>query len=109
AGSFKSAHATCAGHHDGLGGFTVLCRFAKAARHVGVANVTSARSLDDAWVVGDKAPLVRLDLPLAPGAAQGRVIGFSYGVSGVVLRAEAAWPEGEQASLVIEESERAQP
>jgi hypothetical protein len=109
AGSFKSAHATCAAHRDGLGGFTVLCRFPRGVRHVGAANVTGARSLDDAWVTGGASPLVRLDLPLAPGAAEGRVIGLSHGASGVVLRAEAAWPEGEQASLVIHESERVQP
>lgn len=109
AGAWKSALATCAAQHDGLGGFTVLCRFAKGARHVGVANVTGARSLDDVWVTAGPSPLVRLDLPIQSGGAQGRVIGFSHGNSSVVIRAEASFPEGEAATLVIDEAQRGQP
>ena len=40
---------------------------------------------------------------------QGRVIGFSYGMSSVALRAEASFPEGEPATLLIDEAQRGQP
>lgn len=109
AGAWKSKRATCAAHRDGLGGFTVLCRFAKGIRHLAVANVTGARALDDAWITAGSSPIVRLDLPRRPGGAEGRVIGFSSGNMGVALRAEASFPEGEAATLLLEESERAQP
>ena len=109
AGGWKSALATCAAQHDGLGGFTVLCRFAKGARHVGAANVTGARSLDDVWVTSGPSPLVRLELPYQAGGAQGRVIGFSHGMNAVALRVEASFPEGEPATLVIDEAQRGQP
>lgn len=109
AGAWKSKRATCAAHRDGLGGFTVLCRFAKGVQHVGVANVTGARALDDAWITAGSSPIVRLDLPRRPGGAEGRVIGFTSGRSGIALRAEASFPEGEAATLLLEESERVQP
>ncbi|MFT3767248.1 MAG: hypothetical protein QM820_17255 [Minicystis sp.] len=109
AGAWKSKRATCAAHHDGLGGFTVLCRFEKVVRHLGVANVTGARTLDDAWMTAGPSPMVRLDLPYRAGGAEGRVIGFSVANTAVVLRAEASFPEGEAATLLLEESDRAQP
>lgn len=109
AGAFTDAHATCVAHRDGASGFTVLCRFGRGARRVGVANVTGVRALDDAWVVAGPSPMVRLDLPLSPGAAEGRVIGFVHGVTGVVIRAEASWPEGEEPTLVFQRTARKQP
>jgi hypothetical protein len=109
AGAWKSKRATCAAHRDGLGGFTVLCRFAKGIQHLAVANVTGARTLEDAWITAGSSPIVRLDLPRRPAGAEGRVIGFSSGNIGVALRAEASFPEGEAATLLLEESERAQP
>jgi hypothetical protein len=107
--SWTSARATCAGQHDGLGGYTVLCRFAKGTRVSGVANVTGARSLDDAWLTPGPSPLARLDLPRSSGGAEGRVIGLTRGTAGVVLRVEATFLEGEEPSLQIQETERAQP
>jgi hypothetical protein len=108
--SWKSPRATCSGLHDGLGGFTVLCHFAKGVRVSGVANVTRARSLDDTWLVpGSPSPLVRLDLPRSPGGADARIAGMVQGATGAVLRAEASFFEGEEATLLVQESERAQP
>jgi hypothetical protein len=109
AASWTSPRATCAGQHDGLGGFTVLCRFAKGTRVSGVANVTGARSLDDAWLTPGPSPLARLDLPRSPGGAEGRVIGLTRGTAGIVLRVEAAFLEGEEPALQIQETERTQP
>ena len=87
----------------------MLCRFAKGVVHVGAANVTGARSLDDVWVTGGPSPVVRVDLPYLPGGAEGRVIGFSHGLHSVALRVEASFPEGEAATLLIDEAQRAQP
>ncbi len=108
-GVWTSAHASCAGLHDGLGGFTVLCRCGKGVRVSGAANVTGARSLDDVWLVPGPSPLVRLDLPRSPGGSEGRVIGLARGVTGVVLRIETSFVEGEAPALVFHESARAQP
>jgi hypothetical protein len=110
AASWKDGRATCSGLHDGLGGFTVLCRFAAGVRVTGVANVTGARSLDDAWLVtGPAGPLVRLDLPAARGGAEARVVGMVHGATGAVLRAEATFFEGEAPALTLGVSERVQP
>lgn len=107
--AWQSPRATCRGQHDGLGGFSVLCRFARAVRVSGAVNVTGARSLDDAWLVPGPSPLVRLDLPRSPGSAAGRVIGMTQGLTGVALRVEATFVDGEEPALLYEESERAQP
>ena len=107
--TWKSAHATCAGQHDGLGGFTALCRFAKGVRVSGAANVTGARSLDDVWLEPGPSPLVRLDLPRSRGGAEGRVIGLTSGATAIVLNVEASFPVGEEATLVFHASERVQP
>jgi hypothetical protein len=110
AAAWKSARGTCSGLHDGLGGFTVICRFAPGVRVTGVANVTGARTLDDAWLVrGPAGPLVRLDLPATPGGAAARVVGMVQGAAGAVLRAEATFFAGEAPALVLEASERVQP
>jgi hypothetical protein len=109
AATWSRARTKCVGQHDGLGGFTVLCRFAKGVRVTGAANVTSARSLDDVWLTPGQSPLVRLDMPRSPGGAEGRVVGITQGIKGVVLRVEASFPEGDPPALVVEESERAQP
>lgn len=108
AGTSSGPHHTCAAHRDLEGGFTVLCRLHHGVRRVSVANLTGTRVLDDAWVTADKDPLVRLDLPLAPGLAEARLVGFVHGATGAVLRAEASWVEGESASLLIDETERRQ-
>jgi hypothetical protein len=107
--AWKSAHATCNGQHDGLGGFTVLCRFPRSERVSGAVNVTGDRSLDDAWLMPGPSPLVRLDLPRSPGGAEGRVIGMVQGLTGVVLRVEATFTDGDEPALLFEESERIQP
>ncbi len=99
---------TCAAHEDGAGGFTVLCRVHARAS---VANVTSEETSADVWVAGHEAtPVVRLDLPASPAGFEARVMGYSHGVEGVVVRAEASRAAGEERSvLALLASERAQP
>jgi hypothetical protein len=111
AGETKGAHFTCASHRDGAGGFTALCRFDPAARHLAAANVTGLRVSDGAVVVAGKGhdPLVRLDLPLAPGVGEARVVGFTLGLVGHALRVEASWAPGEAPALFFSETERVQP
>lgn len=109
AGAASGPHHTCAAHRDPRGGFTVLCRLHHGARRVSAANVTGPEAQGGAWVIPAKEPLVRLDLPLAPGLGEARLVGFVHGITGAVLRAEASWAEGEAPSLVIEETERSQP
>ena len=65
--------------------------------------------LNGAWVIPGKEPLVRLDLPLSPGLAEARLIGFVHGLTGASIRAEAAWAPGEEPTLLVEASERVQP
>lgn len=111
AGETKTAHAACVAHHDGAGGFTALCRLDHAARRVAAANVTGLRVIEGAVVVTDKHldPLVRLDLPLAPGAGEARVVGFTLGRVGHALRVEASWAPGEAPALFFAEAARTQP
>lgn len=110
-GVTKGPHFDCASHHDGASGFTALCRIDRAARHVAAANVTGLRVIEGAVVVAEKdqAALVRLDLPLAPGAAEARVVGFTLGLVGHALRAEASWAPGEAPALFFSETSRTQP
>src|SRR6185436_19412840 len=84
-------HHTCAAHRDPGSGFTVLCRLHHGAHRVSATNVTSPRVEDNTWVIPEKEPLVRLDLPLAPGRFEARVIGFVHGLTGAVIRAEASY------------------
>ncbi len=111
AGETKTAHAACVAHRDGAGGFTALCRLDHAARHINAANVTGPRVIEGAVVVADKHldPLVRLDLPLAPGVGEARVVGFTLGRVGHALRVEASWAPGEESALFFAETERVQP
>jgi len=109
----------CEAHGDGSGGFTVLCKIDGEGRRVGVANVTDPRPLEDVWTMAPQAPkktgrrgstVVRLDLPLGPGAARARVLGYVDGMTGVVVRAEASWLHGEpEPSLTVLTTARAQP
>ena len=111
AGETKGPHSTCVAHHDGAGGFTALCRVDHAARHVAAANVTGLRVIEGAVVAAEKGqdPLVRLDLPLAPGLGEARVVGFTLGRVGHALRVEASWASGEAPALFFAETERVQP
>jgi len=111
AGETKSAHSTCVAHHDGAGGFTALCRIDHAARHIAAANVTGLRVIEGAVVATSKGldPLIRLDLPLAPGMGEARVVGFILGRVGHALRVEASWAPGEAPALFFAETERLQP
>jgi hypothetical protein len=110
-GETKGAHSLCVAHRDGAGGFTALCRVDHAARHVTAANVTGLRVIEGAVVAVEKGldPLVRLDLPLAPGMSEARVVGFTLGRVGHALRAEASWAPGEAPALFFAETERVQP
>ena len=111
AGETKTAHAACVAHRDGAGGFTALCRLDHAARRITAVNVTGLRVIEGAVVVTDKHldPLVRLDLPLAPGVGEARVVGFTLGRAGHALRVEASWAPGEAPALFFAETERVQP
>jgi hypothetical protein len=111
AGETKTANTRCVAHHDGAGGFTALCRVDHAARHVTAANVTGLRVIEGAIVAASKSldPLVRLDLPLAPGVGEARVVGFTLGRTGHALRVEASWAPGEPPALYFAETERVQP
>ncbi|MEO5729960.1 MAG: hypothetical protein ABI134_16440 [Byssovorax sp.] len=114
AGETRGPHFTCASHHDGAGGFTALCRLDARARRITAANVTGLRVIEGAVVAADAAdkgagPLVRLDLPLAPGVGEARVVGFTLGRVGHALRAEASWAPGEAPALFFSETERLQP
>jgi hypothetical protein len=109
AASFATHHAKCAAHHDGLGGFSVLCRFPSTVRVTGIANTTGAHALDDAWLVLRASPLVRFDLARAPSGAEGRLVAMVQGGTAVVLTVEARFPAHEEPSLVFHESRRTQP
>jgi hypothetical protein len=111
AGESKGPHFTCVSHHDGAGGFTALCRLDARARRITAANVTGLRVIEGAVVAAEKGagPLVRLDLPLAPGVGEARVVGFTLGRVGHALRAEASWAPGEAPALFFSETERVQP
>jgi hypothetical protein len=109
AGCFEGTHHSCAAHRDAGGGYVLLCRFHHGAKQVAALNLTGYRALDGAWVIPGKEPFVRLDLPLSPGLAEARLIGFVHGLSGAAIRAEAAWVPGEEPTLLVEESERVQP
>lgn len=109
AGRFEGPHHSCAAHRDVSEGYVLLCRFHHGAKQVSALNLTGYRALDGAWVIPGKEPFVRLDLPLSPGLAEARLIGFVHGLLGASIRAEAAWVPGEEPTLLVEQSERAQP
>lgn len=104
----RSAHHDCSAHRDTTGGFAVLCLLPKEAV-VAAANVTGHEALQDVWVAPGKSPLVRVDFPLAPGMAEGKVITSLRGLRLSVLRVEAIWPEGEEPSISFHRDEREQP
>jgi hypothetical protein len=105
------AHHRCVAHRDDRQGFVVLCRLPKSARHVAAANVTGPRITEGAAVLAPAGgdPLVRLDLPLSPGIAEARLIGFTVGRAGVAVRVEASFTEGDEPSLLVDETSRDQP
>jgi hypothetical protein len=111
AGEMKTANAACVAHHDGAGGVIEAAERGEAARRVTAANVTGLRVIEGAVVVADKRmdPLVRLDLPLAPGVGEARVVGFTRGRVGHALRVEASWAPGEAPALFFAETQRVQP
>ncbi|MEO7330446.1 MAG: hypothetical protein ABI193_17860 [Minicystis sp.] len=108
-GRYEGAHHSCSAHRDASGGYVLVCRVHHGGKQVSALNLTGSRALDGAWVIPGKEPFVRLDLPLSPGLAEARLIGFVHGLHGAVIRAEAAWVPGEEPTLLVEESERAQP
>ena len=101
---------TCAAHEDGAGGFTVLCR---VRARPGAASVTGDDDKADVWVVpadATGASVARLDLPASSAGVAARVLGYSAGVDGVVVRAEASRVAGEpRPVLSLLSAERAQP
>lgn len=104
----RSAHHDCSAHRDTTGGFAVLCLLPKEAV-VAAANVTGHEALQDVWVAPGKSPLVRVDFPIAPGMAEGKVITSLRGQRLSVLRVETIWPEGEEPSISFHRDEREQP
>lgn len=115
----------CAAHGDGAGGFSVVCRLKPTAWRVGAASITGADPREDVWIMDARSvstgsidpttgwsrvdTFVRMDLPLAPGAAEGRILTYMAAATGVVVRAEATRLPGEEPSILITSASRAQP
>jgi hypothetical protein len=75
-------------------GFSVVCRVTNGARKLSALNLTGEAPLSGI-AAADNAHLVRLDLPVAEGGAEARLIGYLDGSTAVVVRAEATWARGE--------------
>jgi hypothetical protein len=86
---------TCASYRDTRTGFTVVCQLHRGAWRVGVANLTGENPSQDVWATPGEEPTVRLDLPIAKGGAEARLLGYISGGTGIAIRAEASWIEGE--------------
>jgi hypothetical protein len=98
---------TCQGEEDGFGGFTVLCRVRAGAT---AANVTGSGVHQDVWASWGEESVLRLDLPASASGVEARVVGYSAGADGVVIRAEASRVAGEERPvLTILSADRAQP
>jgi hypothetical protein len=98
---------TCASYRDTQSGFTVVCQLDKSAWRVGVANLTAEKPSEDVLATPGEAPTVRLDLPLVQGGAESRLLGYISGATGIAIRAEASWIEGEdEPSITIGVVER---
>jgi hypothetical protein len=108
AGRAQGQLHTCAAHEDGGGGFTVLC---SVRGYATAASVTGDEASADVWVAHrDATSVVRMDLPASPAGFEARMLGYSAGLEGVVLRAEASRAAGEdRPSLTLAAAERAQP
>ena len=102
---FRERAHRCRAHARWAGGYAVLCRI--AAKPVRVASPIASRPLEDVWVLGD---VIRLDLPVSPGEAVGRMVTYADRGRGVVVRAEASWVAGEaRPVLAMGWDERIQP
>jgi hypothetical protein len=98
----------CQAHEGALGGFTVLCRVPGGASVAGVTGVDPGAL---SWVApAAGAGIARFDLPARPDSVDARVLGYSDGMTGVLVRIEASFLPGEErASLAMLSSERQQP
>jgi hypothetical protein len=100
---------TCRSQEDGQGGFTVLCRVVGARAQA--LNLTGATSweLTSSFTLGTDS-IQRFDLPARPDSADGRVLAYAEGLTGVVVRVEASFLPGEERpSLAMLASDREQP
>jgi hypothetical protein len=106
AGEQRRLH-TCVSHEDGAGGFTVICGVRSGAT---AASVTGGDPKAGVFGAGTSPRVVRMDLPAPSEGVEARVLGYSAGIDGVVIRAEATRAAGEdRASLAILSSDRPQP
>jgi hypothetical protein len=76
-------------------GFSVVCRVAQGARRLSALNLTGDDPLSGVAKADEKTHFVRLDLPVAEGGAEARLMGYLDGNTAVVVRAEASWARGE--------------
>jgi hypothetical protein len=106
AGEQRRLH-TCVSHEDGAGGFTVICGVRSGAT---AASVTGGDPKAGVFGAGTSPRVVRMDLPAPTEGVEARVLGYSAGIDGVVIRAEATRAAGEdRASLAVLSSDRPQP
>jgi hypothetical protein len=77
------------------GGFSVVCRVQRGARKLSALNLTDEAPLSAVAMADLGAQMVRLDLPVAEGSAEARLVGYLDGNTAVVMRAEATWVRGE--------------
>jgi hypothetical protein len=91
-----SSHA-CIAENDGLGGFTVLCRVDAMPF---AASLTGATPREGVAVITGEHGMVRLDLPAPESGASAALVGYTDGLNGVVIRAEASRLPGEDHAVV---------
>jgi hypothetical protein len=85
----------CRAFEREAGGFTVVCRVARSARKLAAVNLSDEGPLVGVAVTAETDSIVRIDLPVAEGTAEARLVGYLDGNTAVVVRAEATWARGE--------------
>jgi hypothetical protein len=97
----------CVAQDDGLGAFTVLCRVDAMPS---ATSLTGASNRESIAVVPGEPSLVRVDLAAAESGVAAAVVGYTDGLSGVVIRAEASRLAGEDHPVVtVVSASRQQP
>lgn len=100
-------HHACVAQDDGLGAFTVLCRVDAMPS---ATSLTGASNRQQIAVVPGERSLVRVDLAAAEAEVSAAVVGYTDGVNGVVIRAEASRLAGEDHPVVtVVSASRQQP